>query len=84
MVRTQIQLEESQYKRLKSMAAQHSKSLSQLVREGVERLFDDAEHDQCWQRLWGAVGTCHDPEKAVDVGEDHDRYLTEIYSSTES
>ena len=84
MVRTQIQLEENQYNRLKSMAAQRSKSLSQLVREGVERLLKEDQQQDCWQRVWQVVGTCHDSTGAADVSEDHDRFLSEIYSGNQS
>lgn len=84
MVRTQIQLEDSQYKRLKSMAMRHSTSLSQLVREGVERLLEEDQQPDCWQRLWKVVGTCHDSSGAIDVAENHDRYLSDIYSGDQS
>lgn len=84
MVRTQVRLEENQYKRLKAMAAQQSKSLSQLVREGVDRLLKEEQQQHRWQRVWQAVGTCHDPSAAVDIAEDHDQYLSEIYSENQS
>ncbi len=38
------------------------------------------EREKRWDRLWQAVGTCHDRSLADDVAVSHDTYLTEIYS----
>ncbi len=79
MIRTQIQLDEAQYKRLRALALERSKSVSQLVREGVIRVLREAERERRWERLWQAVGSCHDRDKATNVAEDHDAYLNRIY-----
>ncbi len=80
MVRTQIRLEDTQHRKLKAMAVEHSTSLAQLVREGVDRLLENAERDRRWQKLGKSAGTCHDPQGAPDVAVNHDAYLFEIYS----
>ena len=67
MIRTQVQLDESQYRKLKELAAKRSQSVSQLVREGVDRVLTEAEHQGLWERLLAVVGTCHDPEGAGEV-----------------
>ena len=79
MVRTQIQLDEDQYERLKRLAAKRSQSLSQLVRESVERFLDESNRREVWDRLRKAAGSCHDPAGTRDVSRRHDDYLVEGY-----
>ena len=75
MVRTQIQLDETQYERLKALAAKRSRSLSQLVREGVDRLLGESERSEVWTEFWKAAGSCHDSTGAEDVARRHDEYI---------
>ena len=42
MVRTQIQLTEEQYLQLKQLALKRRRSLANLVREGVEKVINEA------------------------------------------
>ncbi|HEX9723219.1 MAG TPA: ribbon-helix-helix protein, CopG family [Vicinamibacteria bacterium] len=79
MIRTQVQLDEFQYRKLKELAARRSQSVSQLVREGVERVLTEAEHQEQWKRLLAVVGTCHDPEGESDVARRHDEHLKEVF-----
>jgi hypothetical protein len=79
MIRTQIQLDEDQYERLKSLAKSRSQSISQLVRDGVEQLLTAADRRQAWDRLLQSAGSCHDPDGKADVAVRHDEYLTEAY-----
>jgi len=79
MIRTQVQLDESQYRKLKELAATRSQSVSQLVREGVERVLTEAERRERWDRVLAVVGTCHDPEGSRDVARRHDEYLKDVY-----
>lgn len=81
MIRTQIQLEEGQYKKLKSLAARRALSISRLVREGVDKLLSDDERSERWRRLRGAVGSCHDPAGTGDVAARHDHYLADACSN---
>jgi hypothetical protein len=79
MIRTQVQLDEDQYERLKALATSRSQSIAQLVREGVEQLLTAADRRQVWERLMQAAGSCHDPDARADVAVQHDEYLTEAY-----
>ena len=79
MIRTQVQLDEDQYERLKALATSRSQSLSQLVRESVERLLAESGRRESWERLLEAAGSCHDPEGTRDVSTRHDEYLLESY-----
>ncbi len=79
MIRTQIQLDEDQYERLKTLAAARSQSVSQLVRESVELLLGSTDRREVWARLMSAAGTCHDPEAKGDVAVRHDDFLVEAY-----
>lgn len=80
MVRTQIRLDETQHRRLKALAVRRSKSVSELVRDGVDQVLAAAERERRWNRVWQVVGTCHDRDGASDVAVNHDTYLAEIYS----
>lgn len=77
MVRAQVQLTDSQQKRLKELASRRGTSLSQLVREGVEAILAQSEADRRWERLRKAIGVFRDPSGSTDVADDHDRYLNE-------
>ena len=79
MIRTQVQLEDDQYERLKALAAKRSESLSHLVRESVERFLADSERREAWDRLLKAAGSCHDPEGRKDASTRRDEYLSEAY-----
>ena len=79
MIRTQVQLDEDQYERLKALAVSRSQSLAQLVRESVERLLAESGRRELWERLLEAAGSCHDPKGTRDVSTRHDEYLLESY-----
>ena len=80
MIRTQIQLERDQYERLKELAARQSKSFSQVVREGVDRLLAAERSETAWDRFLSAVGSFRAEDDASDVAERHDAYLADAYS----
>ena len=80
MIRTQIQLERDQYERLKELAARQSKSFSQVVREGVDRLLAAERSETAWDRFLTAVGSFRAEDGAADVAERHDAYLADAYS----
>ena len=76
MVRTQIQLDPDQYERLKALAVRQSKSVSQLVREGVDHVLDVERTETAWDRFLGAAGSCRTEGGATDVSVRHDAYLS--------
>ncbi len=79
MIRTQIQLDESQYESLRALAARRSQSVAYLVRESVERLLHESGRRDSWADLWKAVGSCHDPGDARDVSVNHDEHLANAF-----
>jgi hypothetical protein len=79
MIRTQIQLSESQLRRLKAAAAARGVSLAELVRRGVDVLLAAGAREAGWKRLGSAVGSCRDRSGARDVARRHDRYLAEAW-----
>lgn len=79
MIRTQVQLDEGQYERLKTLATRRAQSISQLVRQGVDHVLTSEERRRVWERLMKAGGSCHDPEGKKDVASRHDEYLAEVY-----
>jgi hypothetical protein len=83
MVRTQVQLTEEQYRRLKRWSRRLGISLSEAVRRCVtERLSTEEQAPSRAERVRAALalaGKYVDPEGATRVGIDHDRYLAEAY-----
>ena len=80
MIRAQIQFEPDQYERLRQRAAAEGKSISQVVREGVETVLAADPESEKWARFWAVVGSGKDFEGRTDVAERHDEYLAEIYA----
>ena len=80
MIRIQIQLSLEQYERLKALAARQSKSLSQLVREGVDGLLASERREMAWDRFLGAAGSCRAADDPADVSVRHDAYLSEAFA----
>ena len=80
MIRTEIQLSPEQYERLKELAARESKSVSQLVREGVDRLLAAERNETAWDRFMAAAGSCRAADDATDVSARHDAYLSDAFS----
>jgi Arc/MetJ-type ribon-helix-helix transcriptional regulator len=77
MVRTQIQLTEAQAGALKDLASRRGVSLSELVRQGVERILAENDREDKWRRATAVLGRFDDP--ATDVSVNHDKYLDEAY-----
>ena len=80
MIRIQIQLSLEQYERLKALAARQSKSLSQLVREGVDGLLAAERRETAWDRFLGAAGSCRAADDPADVSVRHDAYLSDAFA----
>lgn len=79
MIRTQIQLSEEQYARLRALAHQQRISLAELVRRGVDKLLEagPAADRHLRQRAMQLAGSFHASE--TDVAARHDTYLTDAY-----
>ncbi len=79
MTRTQISLEEGQYRFLKREAARRESSLSSIVRELVEELMRGAEEDG--PSILSIRGVFSDGRVS---GQDHDRILYEALAERKS
>jgi hypothetical protein len=83
MVRRQIQLQESQDRRLRRWARRLGISLSEAVRRCVaDRLEREAESPSRQDRIRAALAACGryaDPEGLSRVAEAHDRHLADAY-----
>lgn len=77
MVRTQIQLTEDQAKALKKVAARRGVSMAEVIRESVERIIEESERKEKWQRALAIVGRYR--SGLADISVDHDKYLAEEY-----
>ena len=80
MIRIRIQLNPDEYERLKALAARQSKSLSQLVRKGVDGLLASERREMAWDRFLGAAGSCRAADDPADVSVRHDAYLSEAFA----
>lgn len=80
MVRTQIQLTDDQYKKLKLLALSRRRSLATLVREGVEKVLKEAGEpnlEDARRHALMIAGKYNSGDK--DVSTHHDKYLAESY-----
>ncbi len=82
MIRTQIQLEENQYKRLKKMSTEKGVSMARLIREGVNTILSIENHispEERQARALSVIGKFQSGKS--DIAEKHDEYLAEAYES---
>jgi Ribbon-helix-helix domain len=82
MVRTQIQLTEEQYKRLKAMSHQQGISIAEIVRQSVDeytkrRETDHVDPDERRRRAMAVAGRFN--SGLSDISVNHDEYLAEAY-----
>ena len=80
MIRVRIRLTPKQYERLKELASRQSKSLSPLVREGVDGLFAAERRETAWDRFLAAAGSCRAADDVADVSVRHDAYLSDVFA----
>ena len=80
MIRVRTRLTPEQYERLNELASRRSKSLSQLVREGVDGLLAAERSDTAWGRFLAAAGSSRAADDAADVSLRHDAYLSEVFA----
>jgi hypothetical protein len=81
MVRTQIQLTDKQSKQLKTMALSEGVSIAELIRRSVDqytRGHRQQDREELKRRSLLVIGKYH--SGLDDVGENHDRYLADIYA----
>ena len=81
MRRTQIQLTEQQTRRLRDIAADEGRSLSNVIRESVDLYISAGvreDRETLKARALAAAGKFRSSKK--DIGSNHDRYLAEDFS----
>ncbi len=82
MIRTQIQLEERQYRKIKEMAATYDVSMATLIRQSVDMWIEkqtQPSQDELRKRALSVIGIAKDIDGATDVSVNHDKYLDEAY-----
>ena len=80
MIRTQIQLEETQYRALKELAARQRTSVAELIRRAVREMLENAlivPDQERRRRSLNVVGQFR--SGCSDIAERHDDYLAEVY-----
>lgn len=75
MIRTQIQLTEGQFRRLKRLSAERGISLAGLIREALDRHMDGQDPTALRARAANSIGGFR--SGMVDVSNEHDRYFAE-------
>lgn len=79
MVRTQIQLEEAQWQQLRDIAHREGISVAEAVRRAVDRMLEEHQQAQRWQKERALSVVGHFASGLPDVSEAHDRYLEEAF-----
>lgn len=77
MIRTHVQLEESQIQWLRATAQDTGLSMSQLVRDSISLFQKKKNHSENKQKALQAAGRFASGKQ--DTAHNHDKYLTEIY-----
>ncbi len=81
MIRTQIQLTESQMEQLKALARQRGVAVAALIREGADLVIRSSgavDQEERKRRAIEAAGRFH--SGLGDLAEKHDQYLAEALS----
>ena len=84
MIRIQVQLQEWQLRRLRTLAAERGLSISELARNGVDNVLaqkGQGAHTTRAQRAISAAGRFR--SRRSDVGRRHDDYLVSAYEASE-
>ncbi len=79
MIRTQVQFDEDQYRKLKELASQQQESIAALVRRAVNQLLLTRKPGKStsYREALKVVGKYQ--TKKSDIAIDHDRYLEESF-----
>ncbi len=81
MIRTQIQLTETQYRELRRLAAETGASMAEIIRRALDRTLSGSARSRrdLYRQAAGIVGAFPDPQKADDIAGEHDAYLDEAF-----
>ncbi|MBN2169634.1 MAG: ribbon-helix-helix domain-containing protein [Actinobacteria bacterium] len=78
MIRTQVQLTEEQFEKLKNLAEHKKVSMAELIRQGVDRVLNSSvslDDEERRRRALDIAGRFHSGKH--DVSAEHDKYLSE-------
>lgn len=82
MVRTQIQLTETQATILKKMAAKNRLSMAELIRRAIDQMVSSGASRNLQDRRERACAAAGKFRSGVnDLSENHDQYLSEAFKS---
>jgi hypothetical protein len=85
MVRTQVQLTDSQIKALRQASAATGKSIAELIRQGVDQYLAGRNEPTREERIERAIRAAGKfASGSTDVSVNHDKYLAEAYAQTET
>jgi hypothetical protein len=79
MIRTQIRLTARQAAALKRVAHERHVSMASVIRDAVDSVIDEADHDAKVERAIAAIGGFVDGEP--DAAFNHDRYLEDAWGT---
>ena len=83
MVSTQVELTPEQVAKLQELAAQRHVSMTELIRQGIDHILEEAVSPDRATLLERALEVMGQFESGYsDVSSRHDDYLVEAYSST--
>lgn len=79
-LRTQIQLDPSDYTAIKSFAARQGISMAAAIRMLIRQALGEGDKPSAaqWEAFLRLAGSGHDREGRKDVARHHDRYLYEL------
>ena len=81
MVRTQIQLTDTQARRVRRLAQERGVSMAEVIRQCVDNLLESGEPDRSalYDRAGAIVGQFEDLSGARDLSQAHDDYLADSF-----
>lgn len=81
MIRTQIQLSESQARRVRAAARREGVSLAEVIRRCVDQVLDEEapNQDRLYEAATALVGQYEDREGATDLALHHDDHLPNAF-----
>lgn len=85
MIRTQIQLTDTQLQRLRQLAASEGVSIATLIRRSIDRYVIESERADREMRKARALAVIGKyASQHTDVSQEHDLHLSEIYAEVET
>lgn len=81
MIRTQVQLTETQAEKLRRIAAARGVSMAEVIREAVDGLPEGDDRLERWARARSVLGRFRDVHGETDVSVRHDEHLAEAIAA---